>query len=86
MHLCIAGSVRAMPEKEKPPAMPVDIYCYNSTVYGFAAENGWQQFPNRFPGSGYDFIMGIAVGGVPGPDHQDGGGFKNDGRGQHSGF
>ena len=26
MHLCIAGSVRAMPEKEKPPAMPVDIY------------------------------------------------------------
>ena len=27
MHLCIAGSVRAMPEKEKPPAMPVDIYC-----------------------------------------------------------
>ena len=30
MHLCIAGSVRAMPEKEKPPAMPVDIY---SIVY-----------------------------------------------------
>ena len=26
MHLCIAGSIRAMPEKEKPPAMPVDIY------------------------------------------------------------
>ena len=26
MHLCIAGSVRAMPEEEKPPAMPVDIY------------------------------------------------------------
>ena len=28
MHLCIAGSIRAMPEKEKLPAMPVDIY-YN---------------------------------------------------------
>ena len=28
MHLCIAGSVRAMPEKEKPPAMPVDIYSF----------------------------------------------------------
>ena len=26
MHLCIAVSIRAMPEKEKPPAMPVDIY------------------------------------------------------------
>ena len=35
MHLCIAGSVRAMPEKEKPPAMPVDIYyCwYNGAFY-----------------------------------------------------
>ena len=30
MHLCIAGSVRAMPEKEKPPAMPVDIYFFTT--------------------------------------------------------
>ncbi len=32
MHLCIAGSVRAMPEKEKPPAMPVDIYSFRGFV------------------------------------------------------
>ena len=30
MHLCIAGSVRAMPEKENPPAMPVDYNMYES--------------------------------------------------------
>ena len=28
MHLCMASSIRAMPEKEKPPAMRVDLYCY----------------------------------------------------------
>ena len=27
MHLCMASSIRAMPEKEKPPAMRVDLYC-----------------------------------------------------------
>ena len=32
MHLCIAGSIRAMPEKEKPPAMPVDIYFFNTEI------------------------------------------------------
>ena len=26
MHLCMASSIRAMPEKEKPPAMRVDLY------------------------------------------------------------
>lgn len=26
-HLCVASSIRAMPEKEKPPAMRVDNYC-----------------------------------------------------------
>ena len=26
MHLCIAGSIRAMPEKVKPPAKLADIY------------------------------------------------------------
>ena len=37
MHLCIAGSIRAMPEKEKPPAMPVDIYfCFSNTAEGTA--------------------------------------------------
>ena len=28
MHLCMASSIRAMPEKEKPPAMRVDLYFY----------------------------------------------------------
>ena len=33
MHLCIADSIRAMPEKEKPPAMPVDIYlCWHKPL------------------------------------------------------
>ena len=27
MHLCMASSIRAMPEKEKPLAMRVDLYC-----------------------------------------------------------
>ena len=27
MHLCMASIIRAMPEKEKPPAMRVDLYC-----------------------------------------------------------
>ncbi len=26
-HLCVASSIRAMPEKEKLPAMRVDNYC-----------------------------------------------------------
>lgn len=26
-HLCVASGIRAMPEKEKPPAMRVDDYC-----------------------------------------------------------
>ena len=29
-HLWAACSMRAMPENEKPPAMPVDIYSFNS--------------------------------------------------------
>ena len=28
MHLCMASSIRAMPEKEKPPAMRVDLYFF----------------------------------------------------------
>ena len=28
-HLCVASGIRAMPEKEKPPAMRVDNYCMN---------------------------------------------------------
>lgn len=31
MHLCMASSIRAMPEKEKPPAMRVDLY-YNKIM------------------------------------------------------
>ena len=31
MHLCMASSIRAMPEKEKPPAMRVDLYYVRST-------------------------------------------------------
>ena len=27
MHLCMASSIRAMPEKVKPPARLADIYC-----------------------------------------------------------
>ena len=27
MHLCMASSIKAMPEKEKPLAMRVDLYC-----------------------------------------------------------
>ena len=26
-HLCVASSIRALPENEKPPARPVDVYC-----------------------------------------------------------
>lgn len=29
-HLCVASGIRAMPEKEKPPAMRVDNYYFKS--------------------------------------------------------
>ena len=51
MHLCIAGSIRAMPEKEKPPAMPVDIY-YNDgsdTNRYFYQVQGIFMFTEGFP-------------------------------------
>lgn len=57
MHLCIAGSIRAMPEKEKQPAMPVDIYFLISVVLkknsrrNFTAAKiltGFQQFYQPF--------------------------------------
>ena len=39
MHLCIAGSIRAMPEKEKPPAMPVDIYLAYDLLFIFSMQS-----------------------------------------------
>ena len=46
MHLCIAGSVRAMPEKEKPPAMPVDIYCPGKYPMGVWEKDSDKQWPD----------------------------------------
>ena len=34
MHLCMASSIRAMPEKEKPPAMRVDLYLFKENMRG----------------------------------------------------
>ena len=33
MHLCMASSIRAMPEKEKPPAMRVDLYLVLGRIF-----------------------------------------------------
>ena len=34
-HLCVASSIRAMPENEIPPAMRVDFYFYRKTLRKF---------------------------------------------------
>ena len=47
-HLCVASNIRAMPENEKPPAMRVDIYLYDTNF-----SNG-----SRFLGLGGLFSFG----------------------------
>ena len=39
MHLCMASSIRAMPEKEKPPAMRVDLYLFSISAVLCKATN-----------------------------------------------
>ena len=31
-HLCVASSIRALPENGKPPARPADVYCATITI------------------------------------------------------
>lgn len=44
MHLCMASSIRAMPEKEKPPAMRVDLYCFLVTSGGMVSSGGKEPY------------------------------------------
>ncbi len=46
-HLCVASSMRAMPEKEIPPARPVNHYCAYFTLH-----NDLGRVPGRYTGPG----------------------------------
>ena len=49
MHLCMASSIRAMPEKEKPPAMRVDLYCAPSVKQKTALRTSLSPPPENPP-------------------------------------
>ena len=65
MHLCMASSIRAMPEKEKPPAMRVDLYlckiCYNIGAVTLSSREEVRRMNDPLIALAVAVVAGVAV-------------------------